>query len=158
MATLAPDPVARYHWWFHQSPAGLVSAWTGKHGEPNLFADSVQLELDCRLRTERLRTAHDMRQAAEPACARLTAEDIAADRVAAVMIHQAHLDPAADPRRLVRLETDLFLLRTMHVKDADRMHLFALFGKKCVSMQHALTRAGAWDEDLSSRTPRPPRP
>jgi DNA primase large subunit len=148
MGTLAPDPVARYHWWFHQSPAVLVSSWTGKHGQPNLFADAVQLELDCRLRTERLQTAHAMRQAAGPSCPNLTAEDISADRVAALMIHQAHLDPAADPRRLARLETDLFLLRTMHIKDADRTHLFALFGKRCVPMRHALTRAGAWDEDL----------
>ena len=148
MPTLAPDPVARYHWWFHQSPAVLVSAWTGRDGQPNLFADSVQLELDCRLRTEQLRTAHALRQAAGPSCARLTAQDISADLVAALMIHQAHLDPAADPRRLVRLETDLFLLRTMHIPDADKMHLFALFGKKCVPMRHALTRAGAWDEDL----------
>ena len=152
MGTLAPDPVARYHWWFHQPPAVLVSAWTGRDGQPNLFADSVQLELDCRLRTEQLRTAHARRQAAGPSCARLNAQDISADQRAAVMIHQAHLDPAADPRRLVRLETDLFLLRTMHIPDADKMHLFALFGKKCVSMQHALQRAGAWDEDRQQPT------
>ena len=148
MGTLAPDPVARYHWWFHQSPAVLVSAWTGRDGQPNLFADSVQLELDCRLRTERLQTARALRQAAGPSCSDLTAQDISADQRAALMIHQAHLDPAADPRRLVRLETDLFLFRTMHIPDADRMHLFALFGKRCVPMRNVLTRAGAWDEDL----------
>jgi DNA primase large subunit len=144
MGTLAPDPLARYHWWFHQSPAVLVSAWTGKHGQPNLFADAVQLELDCLRRTEQLLAAHDAMPL--PSCRpKITAEQASADRVAAFMVHQALAsDASVDARGIVRLETDLFLLRT---RNEDQMGLFALFGKKCVPMRHALQRAGAWDDD-----------
>lgn len=144
-----PNLSMRYNWWFHESPVLLVSSWKGQDPQTNKIQDPIQLELDCLLRTEQLLTAHDaLRKPANLPAPVLTTEQILADQLAAFIIHQAHVsDPAADSRNLVRLETDLFLLRTRQYP--DKIQLFPLFGKKCVPMQHALQRAGAWDDNLS---------
>ena len=115
-------------WCFRLSPARLLAACAGP-------TDAVQLELDCLRRTQQLLAA--------PGAPPATADEIRADQRAAFVIHQAYLaDPTADATRLARLETALFLSRTASLEPPA---LFALFGKTCVPMQHALQRAGAWD-------------
>jgi len=153
----------RYNWWFHESPAVLISSFEGNNGQPNKIADSVQLEQDCLVRAEQLSTAHDTMQdynkvsKGEPVEGLLwpdpppTAEDILADQLAAFIIHLAHSRcPNSNSRNLIRLETDLFLFRT---RDKDPMTLFALFGKTCVPMKKALENAGTWDTDSSRPNP-----
>lgn len=143
------------NWWFTQSPALFVSSLKGKKRQPNVFADGAQLEVDCLRRVDQLLTAHDCLvrtqelQGEEPLYSlpltlshylehelhkvNDTHEDAFTDQLAAFMIHQALVsDPTADWRHILRLETDLFRLRTINHQQMD---LVSLFGETCVPMK-----------------------
>ena len=155
VATTTPQPTSSSNWWFTQSPALFVSSLKGKKRQSNVFADGAQLEVDCLRRVDQLLTAHDCLvrtqelHGEEPRYSlpltrshylehelhkvNDTHEDAFTDQLAAFIMHQAVVsDPTADWRHILRLETDLFLLRTINHQQMD---LFSLFGETCVPMK-----------------------